>query len=164
MAASSGSSSSGGTGAADSGIIHQLSQKEDEAAGFLYGLDIDISKLSASAALNSGSFGSETNVPGSGGDGASGFFYNVSTAVNAAPRGAGGGAARSRSTSSEDASALSFPGCSISTAGAASGSGTTSAKNNGAGARCSVCGDEASGFHYGVDSCEGCKVSDTLLL
>jgi hypothetical protein len=24
---------------------------------------------------------------------------------------------------------------------------------------CKVCGDEASGFHYGVDSCEGCKVS-----
>ena len=23
---------------------------------------------------------------------------------------------------------------------------------------CKVCGDEASGFHYGVDSCEGCKV------
>lgn len=25
-------------------------------------------------------------------------------------------------------------------------------------APCKVCGDEASGFHYGVDSCEGCKV------
>lgn len=24
-------------------------------------------------------------------------------------------------------------------------------------ARCKVCSDEASGFHYGVDSCEGCK-------
>lgn len=24
---------------------------------------------------------------------------------------------------------------------------------------CLVCGDEASGFHYGVNSCEGCKVS-----
>jgi hypothetical protein len=33
---------------------------------------------------------------------------------------------------------------------------------NGTGATntpCKVCGDEASGFHYGVDSCEGCKVS-----
>ena len=26
------------------------------------------------------------------------------------------------------------------------------------GPTCKVCGDEASGFHYGVDSCEGCKV------
>ncbi|KAK3726230.1 hypothetical protein RRG08_018673 [Elysia crispata] len=37
-----------------------------------------------------------------------------------------------------------------------------SAKPNGArGSQlCAVCGDEASGFHYGVYSCEGCKVSD----
>lgn len=26
---------------------------------------------------------------------------------------------------------------------------------------CLVCGDEASGFHYGVNSCEGCKVNFT---
>ena len=31
------------------------------------------------------------------------------------------------------------------------------------GPSCKVCGDEASGFHYGVDSCEGCKVWQSYL-
>ena len=34
----------------------------------------------------------------------------------------------------------------------------SSPSKSGTGSRCSVCGDYASGFHYGVDSCEGCKV------
>ena len=38
-------------------------------------------------------------------------------------------------------------------------SSSPSKSGTGTGARCSVCGDFASGFHYGVDSCEGCKVT-----
>jgi len=35
---------------------------------------------------------------------------------------------------------------------------SSSSSKPASGPRCCVCGDDASGFHYGVDSCEGCKV------
>ena len=35
---------------------------------------------------------------------------------------------------------------------------SSSPSKSSCGPRCCVCGDDASGFHYGVDSCEGCKV------
>jgi len=58
------------------------------------------------------------------------------------------------------------------TAAASSGGGLMSAAGGGTplacrkmkGLPCRVCGDDASGFHYGVDSCEGCKVRMTLCI
>ena len=56
---------------------------------------------------------------------------------------------------SDEASLLSYSSC---PSNSSASSVPVKTSSGGAGARCTVCGDEASGFHYGVDSCEGCKV------
>ena len=165
MAANTGST--GSYGSADCSMNRQ-SSIEDEAAGFSYITDICLSKPPGSVTSNRGSFSSDTNYAitqcNTGSDDASVFYYELGTAGSSGITSMSGGMTlqtnnmRARSVSSEDVSLLSYTGGSVASASATSGGGTASAKNNTAGARCSVCGDEASGFHYGVDSCEGCKV------
>lgn len=40
--------------------------------------------------------------------------------------------------------------------------GREDSTGSGISVECKVCGDKASGFHYGVHACEGCKVINTV--